>query len=322
MPATEILASAARAALHAPSVFNTQPWVWRVTADELQLRADRSRQLGVVDPGGRQLLLSCGAALHHARVALAADGREVTVDRLPDPRRPDLLAVLRVTGSAAVTPGAALLAAAIPQRRTDRRAYGDRPVPPAVLDGLRAAVEAEGAYLHVMPSGDVPALAVSAERAALAEAGDPEYRAELDRWTQRPAGTGDGVPPGTAVAPGLRRVPVRDFAPGGSAGLDAGDGHDEGAEYAIVFGAGDTPRDLLRAGEALSALLLHATAEGLSTAPLTDAVEVEWPRQLVRGMLARLGEPYAVVRVGYGDAAHPVPAAPRRRSEQVIEIEP
>ena len=58
--------------------------------------AERSRRLTVTDPQGRQLMISCGAALHHARTALAAAGWDAHVTRLPDTRRPDLLATLTV----------------------------------------------------------------------------------------------------------------------------------------------------------------------------------------------------------------------------------
>jgi hypothetical protein len=43
---------------------------------------------------------------------------------------------------------------------------------------------------------------------------------------------------------------------------------------------------------------------------------------LVRGLLAGTGEPYVVVRLGFSDSDRPLPPAPRRRPEQVIEIEP
>ena len=74
-----------RHALRAPSVHNTQPWRWRLGDDAVQLHADRGRHLVATDPDGRDLVLSCGAALHHLLVALAAQGVEVEVDRLPDP---------------------------------------------------------------------------------------------------------------------------------------------------------------------------------------------------------------------------------------------
>ncbi|MEW2331514.1 nitroreductase [Micromonospora chersina] len=317
-PTVRMLEAAARQALHAPSVFNTQPWRWRITTDSLELRADQDRQLAATDPDGRLLTLSCGAALHHARVFLAAAGWAVTVERRPDPADPALLARLRATGPAHLDVAAARLVDAIPRRRTDRRAYGDRPVPEPVLARLRAAVEAEDAHVHIVRPDQMPMLAVSTGRAADAELADPAYREELRRWTDRPAGSGDGVPTATAVRPGPRRVPLRDYAPGGAAGLSAGADFDRGAAYLILFGEQDEPAAWLRGGEALSALLLTATAEGLASAPLSDAVEVAWPRRMMRDLLAGIGEPYLVVRVGWGPDDD-LPPAPRRTPADVIE---
>ena len=54
----EILAAAARA----PSIFNTQPWRFQVSTYSIDLYVDPGRKLRV-DPAGREMLISCGAAL-------------------------------------------------------------------------------------------------------------------------------------------------------------------------------------------------------------------------------------------------------------------
>lgn len=315
------LEAAARASLRAPSIFNTQPWKWRITNDVLELSSDPARRLGVTDAEGRLLLLSCGGALHHARVALAAAGWVADVQRLPDERRPDLLARLRVIGRTTPDPAAKKHADAISRRRTDRRAFGARPASPETLTRLRRVVEAQGAYLHMVPDDRVAELAVSVDEAADAEYFDPAYRTELTRWTSRPAWTGDGVPPATVVEPALRRVPARNFLPDGSPGLLAGADHDEGAVYAILFGTGDGPVDLLRGGEAMSALLLQATSEAMSTAPISEAVEIAWPRRLLRRLLSDVGEPYLVVRLGYVDSGEVLPVSSRRDVREIIQID-
>ncbi|HET6529452.1 MAG TPA: nitroreductase [Actinoplanes sp.] len=319
--ARDALENAARVSLRAPSVFNTQPWRWRISGDTAELSSDPARRLGVTDAEGRLLLLSCGGALHHARVALAAEGWQAEVQRLPEEHRPDLLARVRITGRGPADPVAKDLAGAISRRRTDRRAFGERRVQDATMARLRRLVEAEGAYLHVVPDDRVAELAVSVDEAADVEFFDPAYRTELTRWTSRPAWTGDGVPPGTAVEPALRRVPVRNFLPDGSHGLLAGADHDEGAYFVIIYGTGDTPADLLRGGEAMSALLLQATAEGVSSAPISEAVEIAWPRMLLRRLLSSIGEPYLIVRLGYADTTEPLPATPRRTAAEVIQVE-
>jgi nitroreductase len=318
---TGVLAEAAQASLLAPSVFNTQPWRWRIAGDTMELSADPARRLEATDPEGRLLLLSCGGALHHALTALTAAGWSATVERIPDAERPELLARVRLGQAVPPDPQAQALVGAMPQRRTDRRAFGDKPVRDTLLSELRHTVERQGAYVHVVRPDQVPLLAISQERAGAAELGDPAYREELNRWTHRPEGSGDGVPPATAVEQSLRRVPVRDYTPDSSAGLAAGDDVDRGAAYVVIFGMTDRPVDLLRGGEAMSALLLEATAQGLATAPVSDAVEVPWPRRLLQDLLSGVGEPYVVVRLGYVRSDEPLPAAPRREPADVITIE-
>jgi nitroreductase len=316
-----VLEFAARTSLYAPSVFNTQPWSWRITADRMELYADVARRLDVTDPDGRLLQISCGAALHHARTAIAAAGWTAVVERFPDDAHPDLLARIRLGKAVPADPEAQRMAAAARRRRTDRRAFGERMVTEEVLTRLRRFVEYEGAYLHVVGPEQISLLVASTGRAADAELDDPAYRAELQTWTSRPHWSGDGVPPATAVRPAPRRVPVRDFVPDGTPGLQPGAGHDQGAAYVVLFGPTDQTVDLLRGGEALSALLLLATADGLATAPLSDAIEVTWPRHLLRELLAGVGEPYLVVRLGYAVSRVPLPPSPRRDAADVITVE-
>ena len=74
MSRTPQLEHAVEHALRAPSVHNTQPWRWRIDPADgvVELHADRGRQLTATDPDGRDLLISCGAALGHLAVALRA----------------------------------------------------------------------------------------------------------------------------------------------------------------------------------------------------------------------------------------------------------
>lgn len=79
----------------APSIHNTQPWRWRVGGAGLEFYCEPHRQLENTDPDGRDLMISCGAALHHCVVALAALGWKAMVHRLPDPDDAGYLAAVR-----------------------------------------------------------------------------------------------------------------------------------------------------------------------------------------------------------------------------------
>ncbi|MDQ2627376.1 MAG: NAD(P)H nitroreductase, partial [Actinomycetota bacterium] len=96
----ETVRTALQLAARAPSVHNSQPWRWKVQLATqqpvLELFANPDLHLRSVDPDGRGLILSCGAALHHCVVALAALGRRCKVHRLPDPADPYHLATIEL----------------------------------------------------------------------------------------------------------------------------------------------------------------------------------------------------------------------------------
>lgn len=309
------LEAAADAAVRAPSVHNTQPWRIRLHPARLELRADRARQLTVLDPVGRALTQSVGAALLNARVALAAAGAGVRVDRLPDPGDPDLAAVLHLTGG---PPDQALarLAPAVRRRRTNRRRYAAERVPEGVLRVLVAAAAAEDTVLVPVTHEDhVRLLARLTQQAARVQDADPAYRAELRRWTNREPGSGDGVPAGVVPHVDGRQddlLPLRDFDTAGAGGLPAETR--SGADQTLVVLA--THRDdalaWLRCGEALERVLLELTARGWVAGPLTQAVEVPVTRTQLRSALTWDAHPQTVLRIGRAPATSPTPRRPRR----------
>ncbi|MDM4718216.1 nitroreductase [Micromonospora sp. WMMA1363] len=316
-PLTTALAEAAATAGDAPSVHNTQPWRWRVLPDTLELRVVRDRQLAATDPEGRLLALSCGAALHHARVALAAEGWRTVVERMPEPAEPDLVARLTEPTHIGADPGAMHLVQCMRVRHTDRRPVSEEPVPTAAIDEITKAVVEEGAQLQLLDHDQVLELAAAASHAAAVAAEDPQLSEELAYWTSRSGAA--GLPP--AVLPESApqtTVPARDFGRPGT--LPVGPGHDRAAGYAMLYGDEDEPIDWVRAGEALSAGWLTATRLGVSVVPLSGVVEVPGTRQTLRGLLAGMGHPYLVLRLGIADPAHAGPPhTPRLDVAQVVD---
>lgn len=85
-PDAETVRTVLTLAVRAPSIHNTQPWRWRVCPTSLELFSRPDMQLRSTDPDGRELILSCGVALHHCVVALASLGWQAKVNRFPDPK--------------------------------------------------------------------------------------------------------------------------------------------------------------------------------------------------------------------------------------------
>jgi hypothetical protein len=285
---TAVLAHAARLARHAPSILNTQPWQWRIGRHTAELRPDPTRLLPHVDPQHHLTLLSCGAALHHATVAIHALGWDVLVERGDDP-----LARL-VLGNPADQRDADL-AAAITRRHTDRRPFGAQPPADEILADLRHAAATHGLHTHQIRRDEIPLLAATTARAASDAAHRPGHTAEVAHWAAD-----------TTIADGRRPVPMRALH-----GPATGDG-DIGARYLILHGPGDTPTDWLRAGEALSAVLLTATVRGIACSPMSELVEAPWPRGLLATLIGEPCHPYLVIRCGYPIDDEPPPATPRR----------
>jgi hypothetical protein len=295
------LVEAATTAGYAPSIHDTQPWRWRLGSKTLELFVDPGQVLEVIDPDGRLATLSCGAALHHARVSLAAQGWPVTVVRMPDHTRPDYLARLVIGGHRIpVGQPVTLHQRIIPLRRTDRRPVTGAPVDPESIEAITAAVEAEDTWLHVLHSDQVVDLASAARHVKDVEAGASTWTSELAYWT------GDDRPSG------------RDFGHDGARPTSAA--HDTTAVFAMLYGRGDKPHDWLRAGEALSAAWLTATEHGDSVVPLCAPTQLLSTRQALRDMIAGIAYPFLVLRLGVIDPADPgLPHAPRLPTVQTIE---
>ncbi|MDY7085757.1 MAG: nitroreductase family protein [Actinomycetota bacterium] len=307
---------AAEAARFAPSIHNTQPWRWIVYGDRMELRPVTGRQLQVQDPEGRMLLLSCGTALHHARVALDADGWQYDVDLVAA----DPLAVLRLRERGVADPAAIRSFEQLPARHTDRRTVSDEPVPAVVLDALTAAAEQAGARLHLLTRDQVIELAVLVERAQKTESADEQLRAETAAWAGGDRADGTGIPDASipAQAP-LTTVAERDFGTTGT--LVPGPGHNNAASYAVLYGTGDEAVDWLRAGVALSAMWLLATEHGVTLLPMSSPVEVPFTRHQLERTIGAIGIPHFVMRLGVPDPANGAPArTPRLPSDQVIEL--
>jgi nitroreductase len=306
----------------APSVHNTQPWRWHghLATGSLELYADRTRQLSAADPSGRNLVISCGAALHHAEVAADALGWSAAVTRLPDPAQPDQLARLTL---APTTPSrhAPEQLEAIDRRRTDRRRFTSWPVPDDRLTHLAAQASSRGA--RALPLTDAAErfhAELLVNRALDLQHQDLQVTLEQKSWVDH--GALDGVP--SAVLPAPADLTARRSSRFATGLLDDMGGNElESADGLIVLCApDDDPAAWLTAGEGLSAMWLAATLDGLSVVPLSQVVEVAETRAAFQlGVLGDLARPLVLVRVGWQAISRShLPRTPRRPVDEVLEL--
>ncbi|GID32384.1 Acg family FMN-binding oxidoreductase [Paractinoplanes brasiliensis] len=311
---TSELVSCVETATLAPSLHNSQPWRFRLTGDVVEVYADRDRQLDVLDPDGRELLVSVGAAVFTLRLALRRAGRIPEVTVLPDAGRPDLVAAIRPGPVAQPSPAVVELADAIEHRHTNRQPFLPKVVPADVIDELRVAADREGTALTIAGAASrtvITGLGREAERRLRARNG---YRAEMGRWT-RPAPRRDGVP-AAAYGPwdALERLPMRDFGLVHAPRQRKSEVFEKWPTIAVLSTGGDSPADWVGAGQSLQRVLLVATRRHLATTPISQPVEIPGIREVLTDQRAgRFAQ--MVIRLGYGP---PAPASPRRPITEVL----
>lgn len=314
--------AAVRATL-APSVYNTQPWRFVLSGDALEVYADATRELGVLDPAGRQMVISCGCALFNARVSLHAAGYRPIVERYVGEPPSALLARVKVDPAAVGESGGdasiGVLDAAIESRHTNRRPFTEEPVSADMVDIAVAAATAEGGDLMPITRWeDRLALAMLHQQVDERQNADPAYRAELRTWTGDQAGRVDGVAAVSvphADSDVHDDLPIRRFDSRGAGSLPAETESSRNQCLMLLGTDEDGPAAWLRAGEALERVLLELTRHGYAASPLTQAIEEPYSREMVRRELSLTMHPHVLLRVG---RAASTPATRRRRLVDVL----
>jgi nitroreductase len=303
------------AAIRAPSIHNTQPWLFLLGPDGIEVYADLSRRLPAIDPEGRAMHISLGAAVLNVRVALAYSGWHPDTRLLPDPKEVRHVATVSADEPRPVGLDDRELFVAIDRRHSNRGPFDDVPPPASDLDGLVAAARAESALLRFADPAQRDGLLNLARAAEARQRRDPAYRAELRRWTTDDPYREDGVPL-EAVGPWSagETMPVREFAPEREIPRRAAVRFELEPTVATLATHGDGPEQWLRAGQALQRVLLEATRRGLAASLFTQPLEDPELRDRLRDS-EQLISAQVVLRVGYG---RPAPASPRRPLEEVV----
>jgi hypothetical protein len=311
-------------AARAPSVHNTQPWRFHVGPAGLELHADRDRQLPAIDPFGRELMISCGAALYGLRLAVRLLGYVPVVELLPEASQPDLLARVRVGYQVPLGHADWTLLAAVPHRHTHRGPFSPEPIPDGLLPGLQRDAVAEGATLVLLDAAARTRMRQLARVAARWQHLDPAIRAEVRRWTRPadsterdgvsayayPAAPGSGGP----AEPAGGKLAERDFDLGRHTGRLDRDGPPPAAS-AVLITAADSATDWLRAGQALNRMLIHAAGQWVFAALNSQPTESAAVRDLVRTRLRLPGAPQLLLEFG---RAHTASATARRPVEDLL----
>ncbi|EMI18586.1 hypothetical protein RMSM_04485 [Rhodopirellula maiorica SM1] len=315
-PLTARLRDAVQHATQAPSSHNTQPWLFRIRNDGVEVIADKQRACPVVDPEDRELYISCGAALYHLRLAMMADGLATLVKVLPSRVNPDLVARVLVAGSHITSSDEQSLFDAIPKRRTNRFAFESREVDPGLQVEWMDDVRSEHAWIHYFQTDQQKhAVADLVSEGDRRQASDRHFRRELAKWVHsNNSSRRDGLPGYTHGASDLASnfdsFIIRTFDWGnGKAAIDRQLA--EGSPLLAVIGTRtDTMADWIACGQALAKMLLRAASWSVDASFLNQAIEVESLRKQLMDLTGNEGTPQLLLRLGYGKEVKPTPRRP------------
>lgn len=302
--------------LLAPSVRNSQPWKFEVRDDAVYLYADQDRALPQTDPVRRQLIISCGAALHHLHAAARHFGHSVHVETFPEGDG-ELLARIRLGGRSAPAEMDTILFYAIHKSPSAVMPFKNRrQVPQAILDELLVIGNAGETWLHLVQDRTARStVAGLVAEGDVTQMRDEAFRRELADWispsNRRNHHYGKGFVDGVGyVATYIESFLIRNFERSGSLAE-----HDrkfvENAPVVAVLGTyGDTPLDWLSAGQKLAEILLRALSVGVHASFLNQPVEVPELRDKLLATLGQRGFPQLMFCLGFTEApGHHRPAS-------------
>jgi hypothetical protein len=308
-----------RYAVLAPSSHNTQPWMFRVTDTGVEVFADYSQRLSVIDPDDRELVMSVGAAITNLRVAAAWFGFETTVTYQPRPEQSVPVATVEIRETCLPDTKTGRLFPAIRRRHTNRSAFTSAAIAPDAVAAICDVIDAYPETLHVLRQqhhAAVTELVTEADRELMAR---PAVRAELaDHLRKRDGVEGDGLCTDAinVNAPlGVASWVVRNFNLGDVQAERDRDRIDKSA-VTVVVTADDDRASLLQAGEILERLLLTIALNSLQYTFVNQPAEVPEIRKRLQSLALTSRMPQLMVCVGV--ASETVRPAPRRPVNAVV----
>lgn len=310
-----------RAATLAASSHNTQPWTFVARQGSIEIHPDRSRQLLVLDPQGRELWISLGCALENLLVAAHAAGYGTDV------AYPDTDEVIRVRLSAG-SPQASPLFAAIVHRQKTRSLYDAQPVQHPVLRQLQAVSSEPGVTVQfVLEPSERSTVLEYVNQGNLKQYADPAFVQELIHWlrfTRKDAlASLDGLYTRSSGNPEVPRW-LGQMVVGGTRPKNQADA--DAAKFRSSLGAvviasqTDDRAAWVRSGQVYERLALQMTALGVQSAFLNQPIEVNSVRrQFQRAMKLKPALPQLLMRFGHTPAgAAALPRSLRRPVSQVL----
>lgn len=328
----EIRRRALSFALLAPNPHNRQPWIVDLVGnDEVVLYADTSKLLPMTDPFNRQITIGLGCFLEMMRLAAAERGYHVDIDLFPEGedqnalnKSPVARAIFKLDQNVKRDP----LFAHVMERRSLKEPFDlTRPVSADILEVLGRSVVSGTRFGGTVDANEIAQFRTLTRAAMRIEIETPHtYQESVDLFRighREIEANPDGIDFSGPLFESLRllglftRTTALDTTSSAyQAGLDAVYANiDTAMGHIWMVSATNTRREQIAAGADWVRVNLAATGIGLSTQPLSQALQ-EYPEMAtlysdIHRLLAPSGGTVQMfARIGYGPEVAPSPRWP------------
>ena len=347
-----------RYAILAPSSRNTQPWNFKILNDNtIELYVDRSRALPVVDPRGRELTISCGAALGYLQITIRHFGYKYKTEVLSSyeekKKVEHLLARISVYDYSGRDDGTAniqennievnslqeddnnRLFEAITTRRTNRFRFEDRNIPDILLAGFYYIVDRypkyqkqqkhqDSIWLHIADEDDEKdALAELIVQGDHIQLSDKRFRRELVsciRLNRSRRRTSDIPRYASRISNFMYMISpfvIKTFNINKKQAEKDRELAATSPVLAVLGSPSDEPLDWINTGMALANILLLASSENVCCSFLNQPIQISQLRPKLLDAI-RKNKGFPQVLLRMGYSSEQIRPSPRRDVEEVL----
>ena len=266
-----------RYAVLAPSSHNTQPWLFQVRDNVINLLTDETRWLKVADDDQRELHISIGCALENLLVTAEHFGLGHETDYLPDLTNPMLAATVRIQSSGKISKERPVsLFPMIVIRHTNHGEYESSVIPVDILDQLQKVCVESGVILYMTTDLEirrrVDELVIHADALEFA---DPAFREELGYWI------GQGVFGTSWLISKIGKLAVTYVNMGNSQGKKDSSVLMSSPVLGLISADVNDRISQIKVGQVYQRLSLLAASFGIWCQPMSQILQVEEVRNIV-----------------------------------------
>lgn len=306
----------------APSGHNTQPWVFSIENDCIEIRPDYKRTLPVVDPDNHALFISLGCALENLTITSNHLGFTTNIKfDLSKDRSEVIYTELSKSDQAPEQP----LFDSISKRQTTRKEYDGKPISDSDILSLKKISNQDDVIVKIFTKEkNIESLLPFVEEANILQFNNEAFVDELVSWIRfsnsdaqkKRDGLRSAVMGAPSVPQWFGRL-IMKFYSGKKEAKKCRNAIRSSSGLVLFISVDNTKKNWINVGRSFERFTLKATQLGIKHAHLNmPCEEIEVRKKLQNHLgLRREQQPLLMLRMGYSD---PMPESFRRSVEEVI----